>query len=127
MLIFRNHELIDYMKSQTADIKNHRDFVDLLLRDYINKDNTRRGILLTGLRNTGKTIGAFQVALASGSEQMIYISPVSRNEEVEDTQVVDILKMSKSDVIIIDEFSWIKQTSSPNMLSDYLAGKADGK
>lgn len=110
---------------QINDIKHSRDFVKILKDDYLLRKGTRRGILVTGLRSTGKTCGVLQAAMDFPSNRVIFISPSSREDNLTKEAVLKILKQKHYDLIFIDEYSWLKGNDSDrDNLAEYLAGKA---
>ena len=109
----------------TEEISQQRDFVQLLQKKYINQENTRKGILVVGLRSTGKTVGVLQSIADFPSDKMIYISPSSRAEGKKKSDVLNILKSYDADIIVVDEYSWLKDDYYGDYLTGYLAGKAE--
>ena len=62
-------------------VEGRHPVIEKVLKDeYLLLKNTRRGILITGLRSTGKTIGVLQAITAFPSDNIIYISPSSRED-----------------------------------------------
>ena len=107
------------------NIKHSRDFSKILKNDYLLRENTRRGVLITGLRSTGKSVGVYQAALAFPTDNIFFISPSSREEGLTKNEVLKKLKEKEYDLIFIDEYSWLKETDKENdSLAQYLAGKA---
>ena len=123
MLYLTGNKLKQFMQEETKEIKHPRYFVDLLISDYIQRKTTRRGILVTGLRSTGKTIGVFQAMLKHSSNKCFFLSPTSKGENIKQSFVLSELKKYEADVIFIDEYSWIIEDSDES-LADYLVGKA---
>ena len=107
------------------DVKHSRDFSEILKNDYILRDNTRRGVLITGLRSTGKSSGVYQAVLDFPSDNIFFLSATSRVENITKKDVLEKLKKKEYDLIFIDEYSWLKdRKDEPDLLAQYLAGKA---
>lgn len=49
MLLKEGKEFKEFAIEETRDIKHSRDFSEQLKDEYLLRDNTRRGILITGL------------------------------------------------------------------------------
>lgn len=126
MLLFKGMDFRNFIEDETNSIKHRRDFVETIEKDYILRANTRRGVLVTGLRSTGKTIGVLQAIEHFPSDKMIFVSPTSREETISKNDVLDILKNYDADLIFIDEYSWLKSAKEDDKdrLADYLVGKA---
>ncbi len=107
------------------NIKHCRDFSDELKNDYLFRENTRRGMLIIGLRSTGKSFGIYQATIDFPSDKIFFISPSSREESLTKDEVLKRIKEKEYDLIIIDEYSWLKETKGgKDSLAAYLAGKA---
>ena len=132
MLYKEGWELKKYAMEETSHIKHSRDFSDILKNDYLLRENTRRGVLVTGLRSTGKTIGVLMALKDFPSERMLFLAPSSKEEHLKTSQALSIVKEKSYDLIFIDEYSWlendtIKHKGTPektDCLASYLAGKA---
>lgn len=125
MINLEGKDLRQHIERELEGIRHRRDFAETLTNDYILRDNTRRGVLVTGLRSTGKTKGVLQAVSAFPSDNIVYISPESRAETTTKSQVLDILKQKDYDLVFVDEYSWLKdEADGKDMLADYLAGKA---
>jgi predicted AAA+ superfamily ATPase len=107
------------------NVKHSRDFSGILKNDYLLRGNTRRGVLVTGLRSTGKSFGVYQAAVGFPSDRIFFIAPSSREEGLTKDSVLEMLKKKDYDLIFIDEYSWLKDTEGEeDHLAGYLAGKA---
>jgi hypothetical protein len=107
------------------NIKYCRDFSDILKKDYVFRDNTRRGVLIIGLRSTGKSTGIYQATVDFPSDKIFFLAASSREENLSKYEVLAKLKEKDYDLIIIDEYSWLKETDGEkDTLASYLAGKA---
>ncbi len=127
MILKKGHDLIAFaaQEIQAGNIKHSRNFAKVLKDEYLLLKNTRRGILITGLRSTGKTIGVLQAITAFPSDNIIYISPSSREDSLTKDEVLEMLKATNYDLIFLDEYSWMKDDNSgKDPLAAYLAGKA---
>ena len=124
MLIFKGDEFREFIKDSLDGITRRRDFSTQLESEYLLRNRTRRGVLVTGLRSTGKTIGVLQAIDNFDSDKIIFISATSRGEGVSKKEVFTLLKDFDSDLIFIDEYSWLISDDSEDMLADYLVGKA---
>lgn len=106
-------------------IKKSRDFSDILKNQYVFRANTRRGILITGLRSTGKSSGIYQATVDFPSDKIFFLAVSSRDENLSKNIVLEKIKEKDYDLIIIDEYSWLKESDGQNnSLAAYLAGKA---
>lgn len=106
-------------------IRHSRDFSNALRNEYLLRSNTRRGVLVTGLRSTGKTIGVYQAILAFPSDRIFFIAPTSREEGLSKNDVLQKLKGKEYGLIFVDEYSWLKDDADgTDRLAKYLAGKA---
>lgn len=106
------------------NVKHSRDFSDILKKDYILRKNTTRGVLITGLRSTGKTMGVYQAVLDFPSDNIFFLSASYRNE-LSKTEVLEKVKQKEYDLIFIDEYSWFSENKwDRDDLSGYLAGKS---
>ena len=118
----RNYK--EYAKKEIEDAKYSRDFVKPL-KEYMSRKDTRRGILVTGLRSTGKSTGVYQATIDFLSDKIYFISPTSREDSLSKAQVLDDIRQENYDLIFIDEYSWLKNFSDgEDRLAGYLAGKA---
>ena len=124
MLIFKGDEFREFIKDSLNGINRRRDFSTQLESEYLLRNRTRRGVLITGLRSTGKTIGILQAINNFDSDKIIFISATSRGGGVSKKEVLTLLKGFDSDLIFIDEYSWLISADSEDMLADYLVGKA---
>jgi hypothetical protein len=118
MLFLTGNELKNYIEEMTNDTWEKRDFV-LKLEKYLHMPS-RRGVLLTGLRSTGKTIGILQAIKKCDMDKTVYFSPVDNLEHITGREVWDLLKVGDYDRVVIDEYSWIED--GDGVLSNYLAG-----
>jgi hypothetical protein len=106
-------------------IKHCRDFSDILRKNYVFRDNTRRGVLITGLRSTGKSSGIYQATVNFPSDRIFFLAVSSKEENLSKYEVLSKLKEKDYDLIIIDEYSWLKENNGEkDILAAYLAGKA---
>lgn len=127
MLLKEGQEFKTFAENEIKEhnIKHCRDFSITLKNDYLKRDNTRRGMLIIGLRSTGKTIGVYQAAKDFPSDKIFFVSPTSREEGLTKKEVLNKLREKEYDLIYIDEYSWLKEDSEEDeSLSRYLAGKA---
>jgi hypothetical protein len=123
MLIYKGQDLRAYIEAQTGSIEHKRDFVTLI-EGYLGMD-TYRGVLITGLFSTGKTVGILQAIKGWPNDQMIYVSPLNREEPSTKSDVRALLEQADADVIVVDEYSWIKDDQgNSDTLADYLAVQA---
>lgn len=127
-LIFKEgQEYKDFAENviRENNIKNCRDFSSVLKKDYILRDNTRRGVLIVGLRSTGKSSGIYQATVDFPSDRIFFLAPSSREENISKDEVLAKLKEKNYDLIILDEYSWLKESEEEkDNLAAYLAGKA---
>lgn len=127
MLFKEGQEFKTYAKNEINEhnIKHSRDFSEILRNNYLLRDNTRRGMLITGLRSTGKTFGVYQAAIDFPSDRIFFLSPTSREEGLTKNDVLKKIREKEYDLIFIDEYSWLKENNEENeSLARYLAGKA---
>ena len=127
MIFKEGQEYKDFAANEIREnnIKNYRDFSIVLKKDYILRDNTRRGVLITGLRSTGKSSGIYQATVDFPSDKIFFLAASSREENVSKDEVLKKLREKEYDLIIIDEYSWLKETEGEkDSLAAYLAGKA---
>lgn len=127
MIFKEGQEYKDFAENEIREhnIKNYRDFSNILKKDYILRDNTRRGILITGLRSTGKSCGIYQATLDFPSDKIFFLAASSRQENLSKDEVLTKLQEKEYDLIIIDEYSWLKESEEDkDNLAAYLAGKA---
>ena len=117
MILKYGEDLKKYVESKTSDITNERYFVDNVRR-YLNRDSTR-GLLITGLRSTGKTTG---ILSAIDGANAVYISALRRPN----TKGVDILnqlqQLPRDTIIVVDEYSWIDDNAQ---LTEYLSSQVE--
>ena len=125
MLLKEGKEFKEFAIEETRDIKHSRDFSEQLKDEYLLRDNTRRGILITGLRSTGKSTGVYQAVKSFPSDNVFFVAPTSREENLTKREVLKMLIDKKYDLIFIDEYSWLKDINGESdPLANYLAGKA---
>ncbi len=117
LFIKEGESLEKYISEETTNIEQERDFVSKL-RTYI-QGNYHRGVIITGLRSTGKTIGVLQ---AIRGQNALYISPTTRLNNITGEDILAIIQDSSANVIVVDEFSWI--AGNRDGLANYLAGLA---
>ena len=117
LLVKEGDPLKKYISAVTANIEQERDFVSKL-RTYIQGDY-HRGVIITGLRSTGKTVGILQ---AIQGQNALYISPTTRLNNITEGDILEIIQGSSANIIVINEFSWI--TGTRDGLANYLAGLA---
>lgn len=111
------NELTEYINSKTNTIVHERYFVDNI-RKYLKRDSTR-GLLITGLRSTGKTAGILGAIQGTNA---VYISAL-RDPNVDGAVILDELKKIPNNTIIaVDEYSWIKNSKK---LSEYLSSQVE--
>jgi predicted AAA+ superfamily ATPase len=122
MLVQKGQDLRAFIDEKTEEITNSRDFVSQI-ESYMGR-KTSRGVLVTGLRSTGKTVGILQGIKGCSFDKMIYVSPLSRDEQVTKEQVKRVLEEYNADVIVVDEYSWIKGDDEDDTLSAYLSAQA---
>ena len=106
--VFAANEICD------NNIKHSRDFSDILKNDYILRNNTRRGILITGLRSTGKSCGIYQATVDFPTDKIFFIAASSREENLPKDKILAKLEENEYDLIIIDEYSWLKEDEYEN-------------
>ena len=125
MLHLEGKEFKAFAAEETRDIRHCRDFSVVLRDEYLLRANTRRGVLITGLRSTGKSTGVYQAALAFPSDTVFFLAATSREEGLTKQEVLEMVRRKAFDLIFIDEYSWLKDTTdSGDPLAEYLAGKA---
>lgn len=127
MLFKEGQEFKVFAKSEINkhNIKHSRDFSMKLKNDYLLRKNTNRGMLIVGLRSTGKTFGVYQAVTDFPSDRIFFVSPTSREEGLTENYVLKRIKGKEYDLIFIDEYSWLKEDNRENeSLARYLAGKA---
>lgn len=127
MLLKEGQEYKEFAANEIREnnIKYCRDFSEVLKKDYVLRSNTRRGILITGPRSTGKSSGIYQATVDFPSDKVFFIAASSREEELTKNEVLSKLKGKDYDLIIIDEYSWLKEIEGEkDSLAAYLAGKA---
>ena len=117
LLVMDGKQLESYIETETNGIRQKRDFVSKL-ETYIH-GNYHRGVIITGLRSTGKTIGVLQ---SIKGQNALFISPITRINRIKEDDILEIIRNTTSNIIIIDEFSWIN--GSRDGLANYLAGLA---
>lgn len=128
MLLYQGKDFKNFIDTETKEIKEQRDFVSEIEKGYLNRNNTHRGILLTGLRSTGKTVGILQALKNQTAEKIMYIAPTSRTENVTRKEVRDLLEAYEPEIMVLDEYSWLKpdkgEGEGEDILADYLAGQS---
>lgn len=127
MIFKEGQEYKDFAANEIREnnIKYCRDFSSILKKDYVFRDNTRRGVLITGLRSTGKSSGIYQATVDFPSDKIFFLAASSREENLSKDEVLAKLKEKDYDLIIIDEYSWLKEIDGEkDTLAAYLAGKA---
>ncbi len=104
MRIYTDEDLVKYKDGQ-LEIQtswNRRDFVRAV--ENYTKSSTEKILAVSGLRGTGKTVGILQGA---GNDDVAYIlAQEGENESGKD--YIDFLKDTKKKIILIDEYSWIR-------------------
>lgn len=102
-IIKENKELQQFIQEKIDEfsIFAERDFVSQV-KAYTSS-SIKQVLLITGLRSTGKTIGALQ---GIETEDAIYISPVYKGS-VSEIEILNFLEKNSHKTIIIDEFGWI--------------------
>ena len=126
MIFKEGQEYKDFAANEIREnnIKRCRDFSNILKKDYILRDNTRRGVLITGLRSTGVSSGIYQATVDFPSDKIFFLAASSRDEKIFKDEVLIKLKEKDYDLIIIDEYSWLKESEGEkDNLASYLAGK----
>ena len=116
--VYTKESLQNYIEAETQRSWEERDFVKDVRR-YLNSES-RRVLLVLGLRSTGKTSGILQ---ALNPESSLYLCPLFK-ESITEQEVFDIIENSDCKNIVIDEFSWIKWEKDCDKLTNYLAGIA---
>lgn len=107
-----------FVKQEIQGIAEERDFVSKV-KEYIRGDY-HQGLLITGIRSTGKTVGVLQAIPSDVSA--FYFSPVYRGVNLDLDALCDMFSSAKADVWVLDEYSWI---NDPDLkLANYLAGQA---
>lgn len=127
MIFKEGQDYIDFAENEIRkhNIKNCRDFSNILKKDYILRDNTRRGVLITGLKSTGKSSGIYQATLDFSSDKIFFLAASGRQENLSKNEVLVKLQEKEYDLIIINEYSWLKESEDDrDNLAAYLAGKA---
>jgi hypothetical protein len=127
MIFKEGQEYKDFAANEIREnnVKYCRDFSDVLKKDYVFRDNTRRGILIIGLKSTGKSFGIYQATVDFPSDKIFFLAASSREENLSKYEVLTKLKEKDYDLIIINEYSWLKETDGEKgSLASYLAGKA---
>ena len=81
---------------------NERDFV-ALSQDFI-CSKINKVLIVSGLRGTGKTTGMLQLVRKNDG---LYLSS-ERGESETAQDYIDLIKNSPQKVIVIDEYTWIK-------------------
>jgi hypothetical protein len=119
MLFLTGNELKSYIEEKTDPIWEKRDFVSKL-EEYL-CESYRKGILLTGLSRTGKTVGILQaVRDCLDLERTVYFAPVSKEEGITGEEACHLLKAGDFECVIVEEYPWIERECG--VFSDYLAG-----
>ncbi len=116
--VYTKDSLQNYIEAETQHSWEERDFVEDV-RKYLNSES-RRVLLVLGLRSTGKTSGILQ---ALDPESSLYLCPLFK-KSISEQEVFNVIKDSDCDNIVIDEFSWIRWDKDCNKLTNYLAGIA---
>ncbi len=127
MIFKEGQEYKDFAANEIYEnnIKKCRDFANILKKDYVFRDNTRRGVLITGLRSTGKSSGIYQATVDFPSDKIFFLAASSKEENLSKDEVLKKIKEKDYDLIIIDEYSWLKESEEgKDNLAAYLAGKA---
>lgn len=77
------------------------------------------------MRSTGKSSGIYQATVDFPSDKIFFLAASSRDEKIFKDEVLIKLKEKDYDLIIIDEYSWLKESEGEkDNLAAYLAGKA---
>lgn len=132
MEVYKGQEFREYIDEKIAGATQQRDFVSRLKAGYLDRERTRRGILVTGLRSTGKTTGILQAVQESIQGNSIFLSPTDRDEKITKSQARQILEDYEKEcgglpeIIVVDEYSWLKDDTDKtyDTLASYLAGAA---
>ena len=117
LLLVSPGEINEYIQKETQGISQPRDFVKIV-KEYLSL-NADKGLIITGLRSTGKTSGVLQ-GIAGSNLKAIYVSPLDRVNKVSDRQIIRRLEKKNFDIVVIDEYTWIE--SKDSSLANYLAG-----
>lgn len=109
MLCYSGKELQEYIEKETERTWKQRDFLtdlDLYLK------RTRTEVLgISGLRGTGKTVGLLQFLKDKNG---VYIcAQIGDDKTVND--YIELLKTIPNDIIVLDEYPWIKGSNKDEL------------
>lgn len=117
IVAYSGNELKEFIASEVEEEWRERNFVDKV-RSYCN-GISKRVLLVSGLRSTGKTTGILQ---GIPKDDTVFICPVSKGSAPEKLIKDTIIDFGCKN-IIIDEYTWIKWEKDSNSLTNFLAGQ----
>jgi len=102
MLYLSGPELQNYINDEVNKNWKQRDFINRL--EIYAKSKKRKVFGISGLRGTGKTVGLLQFLK---NKDGLYIT-AQKNEKETSEDYIDLLKNAQQEIIILDEYTWIK-------------------
>lgn len=102
MLVVKRGELNSYVSSNVSAEWERRNFVKKV--DRYMESSINKVLVISGLRGAGKTVGLLQ---AIQDQDAVYITAQQKEQETIDDYFM-LLQNSDAKIIVIDEYSWIK-------------------
>lgn len=102
MLVVKRGELNSYVSSNVSAEWERRNFVKKV--DRYMESSINKVLVISGLRGVGKTVGLLQ---AIQDQDAVYITAQQKEQETIDDYFM-LLQNSDAKIIVIDEYSWIK-------------------